>query len=115
MAFRDHPTTRVWIGIVLPILLLLWVAHMAWTGRVHIGGRHGGLDDLPSLLRAGVGLLVAAIALHCFAWNYLANYDHLAERAQRLRLLARVVGALGIVVFMWAPWTRTPQTAWDAR
>ena len=101
MAFRDHPTTRVWIGIVLPILLLLWVAHMAWTGRVHIGGRYGGSTFFHPCSVTGAGLLVAAIALHCFAWNYLANYDHFAERAQRLRLLARVVGALGIVVFMF--------------
>ena len=48
----------------------------------------------------GAGLVLVSVAIHCFACRYLANYDHLAERAQRLRLVSFVVGALGIAVFL---------------
>ena len=41
MAFRDAMSTRILVGIVVPLFLLLWVGHIAWSGRVTIAGRYG--------------------------------------------------------------------------
>ena len=98
MSVKDDPGDRVFSGVIAPIFFLIWVVVIALSGEIQFPRRGEPLKD-PARV-CGQGLVLFSLALHLFAWRFLANYDHLAERAHRLRLLAIFLGVAGGISYL---------------
>lgn len=87
---RDEPPQVIWLGVIAPVLLLLWAIWNLVVGKAYWPDRHGLVEftDMASVACV-IGMKTGA-AVGAFGWFYLANHS----RTQRSALPVTIAGFL---------------------
>jgi len=99
--FRDRPADAIFLGGVVPALILCLVAVNLATGRVYVPTRYAGVAVYTDVWRAaGVIIFKTGVAAALFSWRLLANLKPVGRYAELCLTGSLVAVVVGIVLFI---------------
>ena len=100
---KDPPQRVLWVGWVVPAILVGLAIMNFWTGRVYwLAGRGAaqGLISFTDPMRFwGIVALKLGLATATFSWHVLANYPKHDQRAGPLAIAGIAVAAAGFIAY----------------